>query len=1545
MNLVRGHNTASQEYWRVCFGVTVRRLWYWRNNVLFNHGSWDSRFIVTDIKARTYEILRCIKELLTVKQKKVEKMIRWRAPVWLSVSLNTDGAKKGFSQTGAGGLLRDFNRNWIMGFIVNLGTCSVLSAELWGLLHGLRMAWENGIRRVQVGVDNKSVVHLLTNTGVFEIFAVWSKHRRWLLMSMLFLNPLACRNARVAEPFVRERDLGDIEKDDLRRQVEHLQQRLQHLEGTREAAPNGSSEEEGSINDGVDYNLFHQKQSSNSEFSSSSRIHRRHDSYQPFDFKVEIPEFEGRMQLDEFVDWLNTVERIFEYRDVPEDRKVKLIAIKLKKQDIYLKFHNFRKKELSVEDYTAEFDNLMMKCDLVEAEEHTIARYLGGLKPEIGNVVQLQPYWTYSDVCRLALKVKKQQKNARGGGIQFTVCDVNRGSGSISKHNSGSNSTAKKITRNDIGEGSKHRASSSNASSRQCFKCHGYGHIASECPNRKVVALVEEESDDKDAEDHENPSVEKDVEDREVTYADDGNSLVIQKSLSIVSEYGEDWLRKNIFHSRCTCHRKICNVIIDSGSFENVVATEMVKKLKLKTEQHPQLYKLSWLKKGNEIEVNTRCLISFSIGNKYKDEVWCDVVPMDACHLLLGHPWQYDRRVVHDGYRNTYTFIKDGSKVILGPSKVEKSPKPIKGVENNLLNVSDCKKEFEMDSEVYVLVVFEENEDSNEPTLIMKYLLEEFSDVVPKELPHGLPPMKDIQYCIDLILGSVLPNKAAYRMNPKQHEELQRQVEELIGKGLVRDSKSPCAVPALLVPKKDGSWRMCVDSRAVNKITIDYRFPIPRLDDLLDQLYGATIFSKIDLRSDYHQIRMRPGDEWKTAFKTRDGLYEWMVMPFGLSNAPSTFMWLMNHVFKPLIGRFVVVYFDDILMYSQNKKQHLEHLRQVFEILRNQKLYVNLKKCKFFTDSLVFLGYVVSKDGIKMDPSKVEAILNWPIPKSLHDIRSFHGLASFYQRFIRGFSTIVAPVTECLKGEGFKWTNETQESFDIIKRKVTEAPVLSLPDFSKVFEVECDASNTGIGAVLSQERKSVAFFSEKLNDSRRKYSTYDKELYAICRALNHWSQYLLSRPFILFSNHEALKFINSQQKFSRKHAGWVEFLQAYNFTIKHKLGFEILKELYKDDSFFGKIWRECENGSYDQYQLHDGFLFKGNHLCIPQCSLRESIIMEAHGSAVGGHFGRDKTLACLQGNFYWPKMDKDVVHHVQGCKICHIAKAHGQNTGLYNLLPVPEAPWEDVSLDFVVGLPRTQRNKDSVMVVVDRFSKMAHFVPCNKTLDASYVADLYFKEIVKLHGIPKTIRSYVGKNMRQWDLILPQIEFAYNHSIHQTTGSSPFEVVYGKNPISPLDLAPLLTDHQFSGEAEECSKSIKKMHEQVRDRILKQNEKYKKSTDKHRRHAKFQEGDLVWVHLRKDRFPPRKFAKLRPRADGPFKVLQRIGDNAYKIELPDGYGVSSTFNMSDLSPYHEENDQNSRSNFFQLREINTGVFEIFGNPVIPSAAQVLTLIK
>ena len=295
---------------------------------------------------------------------------------------------------------------------------------------------------------------------------------------------------------------------------------------------------------------------------------------------------------------------------------------------------------------------------------------------------------------------------------------------------------------------------------------------------------------------------------------------------------------------------------------------------------------------------------------------------------------------------------------------------------------------------------------------------------------------------------------------------------------------------------------MCIDCRAVNKITVKYLHPIPRLYDMLDELHGACIFSKINLMSGYHQIRMRIGDEWKTAFKTKYGLYEWLVMPFGLTNALSTFMRLINHVLRAFIGKFVVVYFDDILVYSKSLDEHIMHVRSVLSVLRAQHLYAKLAKCTFCVPKVIFLGYVVSEHGIEVDSEKVKAIESWPTPKNVGDVRSFHGLASFYRRFIRDFSTIAAPLTEVIKKSvGFKWGDEQERVFALLKSKLISAPVLVLPNFDRTFEVECDASGIGIGAVLMQEGKPIAYFSEKLSGAALNYPTYDKKMYALVKEL------------------------------------------------------------------------------------------------------------------------------------------------------------------------------------------------------------------------------------------------------------------------------------------------------------------------------------------------------------------------------------------------------------------------------------------------------------
>ncbi|KAJ0735706.1 putative nucleotidyltransferase, Ribonuclease H [Helianthus annuus] len=1239
--------------------------------------------------------------------------------------------------------------------------------------------------------------------------------------------------------------------------------------------------------------------------------------------RVDIPEFDGSsLNPEGFIDWLATVEEVFEYKEVPENKRVALIATRLRgrasawwqqlkltrnrlgksrivtwakmkkclrsnflphnfQRLMYQRLQNLKQGAKSVDDYTTEFYQLIARNDIQEPEEQLVSRYIGGLRVQIMEDVNLFDPLTIPEAHQRALAFEKQ--NRRVGG-SFTPVGGNVGSGSGAPRGGPSQ---QKPGGSNTGPTSKGASSSG----PRCFNCGETGHRQAECKKAGKRHLFAESEDEQYEEYENNPVYDEETEyEEEVVTGDVGVNLVVRRSCYAPKADGDDWLKHNIFHSTCTILGKVCTFVIDSGSCDNLISEEAVQKLALKTESHPKPYKLQWLKKGGEVTVSKRALVSISIGSTYKDDVVCDVVPMDACHLLLGRPWEYERNIEHNGRSNTYSFLFGGVKITLVPSKPKQLATKQSGT---LLTISQFQDELEDTDSVFVLIGKAVPEEVEIPEAMVP-LLEEFSDVFPVELLDGLPPLRDIQHHIDLEPGSQLPNRPHYRMSPAEHEELRRQVEELISKGHVRESMSPCAVPALLTPKKDGTWRMCVDSRAINKITVRYRFPIPRLDDLLDQLSGASIFTKLDLKSGYYQIRLRPGDEWKTAFKTREGLYEWLVMPFGLSNAPSTFMRVMNQLLRPFIGKFVVVYFDDILIYSASFSDHVVHVRQVLALLRRDRFYAATKKCVFMTPKVLFLGYVIFGDGIQVDESKVAAVQNWPTPTTITEVRSFHGLASFYRRFIPHFSSIMALVTDCMKGKTFVWTDEAELAFQVVKEKLTTALILVLPNFSQVFELHTDASKVGIGGVLSQGGRPVAYFSEKLTGPKLRYNTYDQEFYAVVQAVKHWRHYLFQKEFVLFTDHDSLRHIRTQDKVSHKHGRWLAFLEKFTFVVKHKTGvsnrvadalsrrsnllvsmrvdvpgLEVIREQLAIDPYFSVILQDVETGQKSDFLLHEGFLFKGNQLCIPDSSLRLKIIKELHGE---GHVGRDRTLQLVQASYYWPTMRKEVDRYVKRCRICQVSKGTATNAGIYMPLPIPSQPWVDISMDFVLGLPRTQRGNDSIFVVVDRFSKMVHFIPCKKTTDAVNVAQLFFRDVYRLHGLPSSIvsdrdtrflshfwrslwkmvntqlnfssayhpqtdgqtevvnpslgnllRCLVGDHVKAWDQKLCQAEFAHNHAVNRSTGYSPFQVVYSSQPRGPLDLMSLPVSGSVPKKVQDFVEGLHEVHNAVYDHLTRAN--------------------------------------------------------------------------------------------------------------------------
>ncbi|GJX28472.1 putative nucleotidyltransferase, ribonuclease H [Tanacetum coccineum] len=409
-------------------------------------------------------------------------------------------------------------------------------------------------------------------------------------------------------------------------------------------------------------------------------------------------------------------------------------------------------------------------------------------------------------------------------------------------------------------------------------------------------------------------------------------------------------------------------------------------------------------------------------------------------------------------------------------------------------------------------------------------VVRDFPEVFPEELP-GLPPTRQVEFHIRLIPGAAPVARAPYRLAHAEMKELAEQLKELSDKGFIRLSSSPWGAPILFVKKKDGSFQMYIDYRELNKLTVKNRYPLPRIDDLFDQLQGSSIYSKIDLRSGYHQLKIIEEDIPKTAFRTRYGHYEFQVMPFGLTNAHAVFMDLMNRVCKPYLDKFVIVFIDDILIYSHNEKEHEEHLKTILEILKKEELYAKIFKCEFWINTVKLLGHMIDSSDIYVNPAKIEAVKNWASPTTPSEIRQFIGLACYYRRFIEGFSKIAKPMTELMqKNQKFDWGEEQEEAFQLLKHKLCAAPILALPEGSDDFMVYCDASIKGLGEAQNQRMKFIAYASRQLKIHEKNYTTYDLELGAVVFALKIWRHYLYGTKCVVLTGHKSLQHILNQKE-------------------------------------------------------------------------------------------------------------------------------------------------------------------------------------------------------------------------------------------------------------------------------------------------------------------------------------------------------------------------------------------------------------------------------
>ncbi|KAJ1040701.1 hypothetical protein NDA10_002716 [Ustilago hordei] len=743
-----------------------------------------------------------------------------------------------------------------------------------------------------------------------------------------------------------------------------------------------------------------------------------------------------------------------------------------------------------------------------------------------------------------------------------------------------------------------------------------------------------------------------------------------------------------------------------------------------------------------------------------------------------------------------------------------------------------------------------------------QHLRDVFDEVEADKLPHHTE--HDLH--LELIEGGKPPQGPLYLKGPKEMSELRRYLDENLEKGFIRPSKSPARSPVLFVPKKDGGLRLCVDYRGLNEITVKNRAPLPLIEEQLFLLRKARIYTKLDLRAAYNLIRIAKGDEWKTAFGTQLGLYEYLVMPFGLANAPAHFQSFINDIFRDIIGIYVVVYLDDFLIFSDTGEAHVKHVTEILTRLRSNRLFAKLSKCEFHTKTVEFLGYIIKPTGIEMDPEKVRTVKEWPMPESIHDIQRFLGFANFYRRFIAHFARIAKPLTALVKPierfKKFELPEEAQQAFHKLIQAFTSAGVLQHFDYHLPTRLETDASDFAIAGVLKQEHEgrwhSVAFYSRKMSSAEKNYEIHDKELLAVYR------------PGDKGGEPDALTRRTDMQP-----AG-----EEQDHNVRQLLPPRVFKETADHDSL----------------------------LVAPMISM-ESIA--------------SKGLKDLVKTFQPLDQELQEIHRKKPFELKDDLWYSGGSAK--EPLATPDRPWGSISLDFIEGLPPSKKydskTYDSILVIVDRLTKFAILAPTHKTVTAKQTAVLLYGHMVRLFGYPdhmvsdrgrqfisgawkafaeqmgvrhslstayhpqtdgqtervnqvieQYLRMYCNYEQNDWANLLDTAAFVYNNTVHNSIGVSPFFACYGWNPKAHPDIPQRLGvndpgrfEYLMDGK-ERC----KYLQEQIR-------EAQRRSVDQYNRKHKdieFKVGDMVYINRRnwKTRRPT---PKLDTRFAGPYPVQER----------------------------------------------------------------------